>query len=337
MSKKFEYFKNFIDKNNGFILTTHEQPDGDGIGSELALNSLLNRLGKKSIIINSDLTPSRYHFLDIDSEIHTLNDFKLDSNFLENNSLMIVDAGEVLRIGSLNKYFGDKIDNYFVIDHHKVKDEDCENSEKFLIVEDAAATGEIIFDLFRYYNITPNIKEAQAIYTSIVVDTGRFKYERTTSMTHDIASDLIKLGVNPTFIQEKVFENFSQGKILLMSKVLSTLKYVLNGKAAFFYMPHDFLKNANIDYSETDDFPNLPLQVKDVFVSVFFKDMGNDFIKVSLRSKSPVSVYKIAQKFNGGGHDRASGIKYKGSLDDIEKEILEQINCELKQFNLLHI
>ncbi len=319
MENQIKYFESFLKKHRNFILTTHEFPDGDGLGCEVALNSMLIRLGYNSVVINSDEVPIMYDFLNVDEDLNTIDEMPYDIAKMDDIGLIIVDAVGFDRIGRVQKSLEGKVNDIFIIDHHI---NEPAIIEKNLINTEVVCTGEIVYDLFNYFELDISFKEAQAIYTSIVLDSGSFKYERTSSKTHNIAAEMIKKGVDTSYVYTKLFENFSIGRLMLEGRILSSIEFHLDKKIAVTHFSKSMLKDVNVEYEETEDLATVTLKSKEVLLSIFIKEYDAEIIKVSLRSKSPINVRDIAKEFNGGGHKRAAGIKFFGTINECMKQII---------------
>ncbi|MDA3941048.1 MAG: DHH family phosphoesterase [Spirochaetia bacterium] len=182
--KKFEYISNFLINNDNFILTAHETPDGDAIGSESAMYSALKSIGKNVIVINADLMADKYTFLDYNKNFRVL---KNNSNLpldINKYTLIILDTSDIDNIGIIKEKILKKTKNHLIIDHHESVNEISEN---ILIMSEASSTCEILYQLFEYSNIKIDFNIAQALFVGIVYDTGSFIYPKTTAKTFSIA------------------------------------------------------------------------------------------------------------------------------------------------------
>lgn len=318
-------FKRFLHRHHCFILSTHVNPDGDGLGAELALNDFLNTYGKKSYILNEAETPARYRFMDIDQEIHSLGEGKLNPKLLKKCAMIILDANHLERTGKVGEILTPYIKEIFYIDHHI--SENSHQDNYFNLVQ-ATSTGEIVYYIIRNMGNGLNYKIAQALYTSILTDTGSFRFPKTDWKTHRIVTELLKVGINPSSVYQEVYENSSLGRIKLLRSFLNKLSFEFSGKLAFSYITDAMLEEAESSNEETDGFVNMPLEGASVRVSVLVKAY-KDNVKVALRSKGAIDVSSIAKEFGGGGHFNASGFrlpdKNPEDLHEIKKIILEKL------------
>ncbi len=319
--QRFEEISRLIEDNNNFIITAHETPDGDAIGSECAMNLFLERLNKKSYIINADPMAKKYSFLDPDNRVSVLSEVQIPDNLSE-YTLLILDTNDIENIGEVSKEILPYVGRYFIIDHHESDDEIISNN---LIESNASSTCEIIYDLISSMNVKMDMSIANAIYVGIVYDTGSFIYPKTTAKTFLIAHELVKTGVNPNYIYSKIYESNSISALKLQSKVLSSLELYYGQKVAVQTMLKEDLEECSAHYEESDTLINIPLKSEAIKVSVFFKENEDGILRCSLRSKGNIDVAEIAQSYGGGGHKTAAGFKSKDPLDIIKIKVLDRL------------
>lgn len=310
-----------IDGEAHFVLTSHESPDADGIGSCVALAGLLDELGKSSRIIVPDQPPSRYGFLDPDKRLEVANEQMLNSVDWSSTVFMLLDAGEPKRTGALMSAFIPKAKVFGIIDHHVP--ELVPNSVRYVDTL-AVSTGELVYQLIQAFGKPITMTMARGIYTSIIVDSGNFRFERTTARTHQIAAEMIRLGVDPTECYDQVHQSHPRSRIELLAKVLMTLEYMEDGLIASMSVTEDMLESVHASSDQTEEFVNLPFQAEVTKISAFFKESG-DYVKVSLRSRGDYNVREVAARFGGGGHVRASGLRVKGSLNECKSQVIDAI------------
>jgi len=313
---------NFIKSHDRFILTAHETPDGDALGSELAMSFALKSLGKEVKIINADPMPVKYSFIDPNDDVSTLKDSNLSNLKLENYVLIILDTNDINNIGNVSSLILPYVEDSFIIDHH-------ENGETIisgnLVKEDASSTCEILYGLFKELNIELSLKICSALYVGIVYDTGSFIYPKTTAKTFHIAYDLVSRGVNPNYVYSKLYESNTISSLVLQSKVLSSLKLYYKDHVAVQTMRKETLAECGAFYEESDTLINIPLKSENIRVSIFFKENLEGLLRCSLRSKGNIDVVEIAQIFGGGGHKTAAGFKCKDSLDNTLSVVLDML------------
>jgi phosphoesterase RecJ-like protein len=302
----FKAIKDEILKSKRIGLSFHASPDGDAIGSTLALLNALRSLRKDSYIISRDVISDNFSFLSLSNEI--------DGNTLEpknNTDLVIVlDCGNTDRISADLSNYNGKIIN---IDHHI-------SNEKYGYINyidiKASATCELSYLLIKELGINMNDKTdlgvaiGSAIYTGILTDTGSFRHSNVTSRTHQITAKLIEIGVKNSEIHSNLFDNKSFNKVKLMGSVLSNIELVLDNKVAVLQIPKGMLEDFNLLNTDTSDIISVGLGIKGVEVSMLLKEV-KDGVKGSLRAKNNVDVRKIAEVYGGGGHIKAAGVMLK--------------------------
>jgi phosphoesterase RecJ-like protein len=310
---------NRIQESESIAILSHVMPDGDNIGSSLALYNALKALGKHVKYILDDDIPNIYKFLEYADKVE-----KPGSN--EKFDLAIVlDCSDIERLGKSASYLEGA--TVAVIDHHI-------SNKKFghlnIVDSKASATGELVYNLLNEMNCQINPKIAECLYTAIVTDTGQFQYSNTTEVTHKIIGDLITHGVIIADISKKIYQSNPKGKVLLIKKSLESLEFFNNDTITCMTLMQDHIRETGSLDSDTENLINFGRDIDSVEVAVFIKEVTKEKVKVSLRSKSKVDVCKIAAKFDGGGHLRASGCTICGSIENAKKQV---INAILEQLN----
>ncbi len=292
-----------------FLVTCHISPDGDAIGSVLAMVSLLHALGKKATGVLPDPAPLRYHFLAGVSELVVVDD---TSNHPAYKAAVILDAGEFGRIGQVAPLVGDGV-KVINIDHHTSNDG---FGDAAWVDASASATSEMLHDLFREFKITPDRDAAMAMYVAIMTDTGRFRFSNTTARTFATAAALVQQGANPAVAAEMVFYTTPKRVVNTLAKFLSRIELFENGRIS---MSNITLDEKNVD---TEGFVDHISAIHGVEVCALLREIEKDKFKVSLRSNSDeIDVAAIAAEMGGGGHKKAAGCRVSGTLSQ-SKEIL---------------
>lgn len=307
-----------INKFKNIAITYHTSPDGDALGSALALLRALKKYGKNPYIVSKDTIGKDFAYLnfenDIKGEVVEVKD--------ETECLITVDCGNVERLSGDFDFENKK---YFVIniDHHLSNDKFGDIN---YVDTSAAATAEIIYKLIKNMNIDIDKDIASCLYTSLLTDTGCFKHSGTSKTTHEIAGELISTGIDFTNIRRELFENKSKNKIQLYGKVINNLEFLNDDKLCIMTLTMDMLKELNLEGEDTSDVLSLASQINTVEVVVLLKET-EEKIKVSLRAKNYFDVRNIAEQFNGGGHIKASGCAIANvKLNEAKNKIVEAIN-----------
>ena len=315
----------FILESKKIGITYHVSPDGDAVGSVLALFNALKSLNKDCYIISKDTLSENLKFLKGSDEITG----EITEPVDETDIVVVLDCGNLERVSANLKEFTGTIVN---IDHHLSNDK---YGDINYIDSNAAATAEIVFELLNLMGISFEKEDSvlkdigTCMYTSIVTDTGAYRHSNVTERTHRISAVLKKIGVDNTFIYQSLFDNKDFSRIKLIGKALSSMQVILNGKVALLEIDKNFISDLGVDVGDTSDIISYGLQIKGVEVTLLLKEV-EDGVKASLRAKSYVDVRKIAEVFGGGGHIRAAGIKIKNiSMEEAKYEILNEIQKEL--------
>jgi phosphoesterase RecJ-like protein len=319
---EFQGIVDFITRTEKFVITAHETPDGDAIGSECAMSRVLCRLGKTVLVFNADPTPKKFSFLDADGVIQVLEDESQLPEGIEDFALLMLDTNDARNIGRVATMVLPRVREHYIIDHH-------ENDGDILagnyIQKSASSTSEILYQLFRQMGVPLDFPIAQALFAAIVYDTGSFIYPKTTSLTFEIARDLVTLGVEPNTVYAHIYESNSISALVLQSKVLATLELVHDDHVAVLTLRKEMIIESGAIYEEADQLINIPLKSEDIRVSVFFKENMDGLVRCSLRSKGTINVSEIAQFFGGGGHRTAAGFKCSESIEITKRIVLEKL------------
>ncbi|MGD0724454.1 MAG: bifunctional oligoribonuclease/PAP phosphatase NrnA [Spirochaetia bacterium] len=312
----------FLTRTRRFIITSHETPDADAIGSECAISRALRAMGKEAIILNADPIPRKLAFLDPDNLIQVLErEDQLPADMGE-YSLLMLDTNDAQNIGQIASLVLPRVREHFIIDHHEQEEDLLAGN---FIQKSASSTAEILYQLLREMNVTIDLAMAQALFTGIVYDTGSFVYPKTTALTFEIARDLVAKGVRPNIVYSKLYESNSISALILQTRVLATLELFFANHVSLLTMTRDMVVNSGANYEEADQLINIPLRSEDIRVSVFFKQNPAGLLRCSLRSKANINVAEIAQSFGGGGHRTAAGFKCRDTLEKTKQIVLEKL------------
>lgn len=318
---ELEKIAEVIRQNNSFLITSHISPDGDSIGSQLALGRTLERLGKEVIIVNHDPLPKIYDFLpgseNIGQKLFPNREFKV---------AFVFDSPDFSRLGSTIAMIK-KAKVIVNIDHHLGN----ERFGKYNYVDlQSSAVGEEIYELLKVMGFEIDKETALCLYVGILTDTGSFQQSNTTPYTHEIAAHLIKIGdLKPAQIYHQVYEIRLPSVIKLLSMTLDTLEISEGGKIAWMTITSEMFKRTKTTKAATENFINYVRSVKGSEVAVLFIEMAAGEIKVSFRSKDRINVNEIAHAFGGGGHLRAAACIIKGDLKEVKKMVLTKVEEQL--------
>ncbi len=324
MNNLLENILSKIKENDNFVVTTHVNPDGDAIGSELALARFISSFGKNVKIINHSQTPDYLLFmLNSESEVLQFNE-EIHTNFInEANIIFVVDLNHLNRTQSLEKYIRNSNAEIICIDHHEFP----ENFANINLIDiSSSSTGELIYKLLKHSKVVLDYNFAMPLYVAIMTDTGSFKYERTTSEIHRVTAELLDAGVIPKVIHQNIYEQGSANRIQLLGRAFNSLVVSKSGQLAYMKITNSDLKETNSSEEDVEGFVNYTLSIKGVEVGIFFFELGNGF-KMSFRSATKVPVNKLAAEFNGGGHFFASGARVENK--NMEETIPQVVDFAL--------
>lgn len=310
-----------ISESENIVITFHESPDGDSIGTSLALMQGLKKFHKNVKIISKDCTPDYLQFLPYSKDIDGRKSFIPENT----DCVLVVDCGDVKRINVENLDLENKKYTLINIDHHLSNEM---YGDYNYVDTNAIAVAEIIYQMLKILNVSIDGDMATCLYTSLITDSGSFRHSGTTSVTHAIAGDLINVGIDFSEIHRKVFENKPLSKIKLYGKIIEDMKMFFNDKLCLMRITQDMINSLGMEIDDTGDAISFGTSINTVEVAVLLKEWNNG-TKVSLRSKNKVDVRKIAETFNGGGHTRAAGLFLELSIDKAEETIKKALEKEL--------
>ncbi len=312
-------------ESNKIGIAFHASPDGDAIGSTLALYHGLKELGKDVYILSKEVVPDNLAFLPGSEEI----DGDMPRTTYDTDLVIVLDCGNMDRIcARVDDFCGTLIN----IDHHVTNDMYGVINH---IEPKSAATAEIVYLLLKElgYNFDSQEEIFQrigtCIFTGIVTDTGCFRHSNVTKRTHTISGELMECGVNNTKIYDSLFDNKPYEKVKLMGYALSRLELLVNNKVSFIELSKELLDSVSLGNLDTSDIISIALGIEGVEVAVVTKEV-EDGVKASLRSKADYDVRRVAEALGGGGHIKASGLKLMHtSLDEAKYKIIKEIEKEM--------
>jgi len=310
-------------RHHRFALTTHVRPDGDGLGSMLALGEILERQEKKVHLVIASIMPPRYQFLDSGEKIrhfHTVPDL----NQVE--AAVILDAGTWNQLGDFAPVLRSRKIPKLVIDHHQTQDD---LGAVKLVDVTAEATGRLVYEAIQALGEPLSARAANALFVALAMDTGWFRHNNATARSFGLAADLVRAGANPEMLYEHLFENNTLPRLKLMGLVLDRLQITNDGRVA-----HSEILNADYGATgavppDTEDLVNFTRSIQGVEVGILFLEQPRGGVKVSFRARDKVDVACVAEKFGGGGHRRASGATLNLPLDEARKKVFAALAVAL--------
>lgn len=305
-----------IARNKSFFLAGHINPDGDTIGSMLALALILKRMDKKVYLYSRDPIPGNLSFL---PQIRTIKVDKLPKSVFD--VIILLECSNPKRAGDL-KGLEKKIKFVVNIDHHKTSQF---YGDINLIDHSSSSTAEIVYRVFYKMKIVLTQKEAACLYTGIVTDTGRFHFPATSSQTLEIASRLLQTGFNFSKINDVLYSTKPLSVLKLLGRALADMELVFNGKVALMTLKKEDFAKAGACLEHSENIINYGMMIPHIKISVLFREEEDTILSVTFRSKGSIDVSSIAQKFGGGGHKNAAGCRMKISMEQAKEKILSEI------------
>ncbi|MGH7573292.1 MAG: DHH family phosphoesterase, partial [Gemmatimonadota bacterium] len=306
------------------VLTTHVQPDGDGIGSEVALALHLRSLGKTATILNPHPTPRRFTFLEPDPPIVPYAATVADRLLGEAELLVVLDISVSDRLGRLEEHVRRIAPPTLIIDHHtgasSIRGLDLRDS-------DAAATGVLIYELLGRWDaeITPDI--ATALYAAIAYDTGGFRYSNTRESVHRIAAELIGQGARALEVNHHLFESVSLPRMRLLARALDRFRLSPHGRVVSVVLPVSEIELAQATAEDVEGIVETLRSIEGVEVAILVKEVGREATKVSFRSSGPYDVAGFASRYGGGGHRNAAGAFIASPIADVAERLIPQAHA----------
>jgi phosphoesterase RecJ-like protein len=309
-----EQILQLIEESQTFLIASHESPDGDALGSTLALTNALREMGKEVVAYNQDRAPLDYAFLPGYATMVTEldNAQRFDVGF-------VLDAGELRRAGS---WIRERCQSLVNIDHHPYS-EDFGNI--YYVDTQACATGIMIYRLLQAGGYLVSREVAICIYTAILSDTGSFRYSNANPEAFRVAGEMISFGVDPWAIASGLYENQDLERLRLLALSLSTLRISTCGLYASLAVTLDMYASAGANEEHTDRFINYPRSIRGVEVAIFFRQLAADRFKVGFRSKGNIDVGALARAMHGGGHHNAAGAEVQGSLEHVQEWVFKRV------------
>ena len=321
-NSKFEEIGRILREHQRFAILGHVRPDGDALGSQLALALSLQQLGKEVRVWNEDGMLEKYSFLPR-AELLT----KPPSTPEVVDVAVALDTAIQNRLGTaLPAVRSAKI--WINIDHHLSNP--CYGDVVY--VDPAApATAEIVFRLIKSQGLPFNRDIAENLYAAISSDTGSFQYPQTSARTFEIAAELIRAGLDVGRLSQQLYENYPRRRLELLRELLRTMRFERGGRVASFSLSSKTAAELGVLPEDNEGLIDHLRAIHGVIVAVFFEELADGKVRISMRSKSDVvNVCAICQKFGGGGHTLAAGARVRGTLDEVEEKVLEEIGEVLK-------
>ena len=296
-----------------FVISSHSRPDGDSLGSQLAMAFALQALGKDVTVVNSDAAaPPFMAFPGVPGIVIAPS---VEGDF---DASIVMECSDYARTGVTG------LDRFFTIniDHHPGN---TGYGQINWFDPSAAACAEMVFDVVQGLGVQMTIEIATHIYIAILTDTGSFHFSNLSPRTFDICRQLLEAGVDPVRVARQVYDSASVGRLKLCGSIMNGMCVDATGRIAVLCLDHEMARAAGATYDDTEGVINEPLTVKSVQAVVFFKQSDGDNYRVSLRSKGAVDIGAVAKEFGGGGHKNAAGCSAAGPIDELRATFVEKV------------
>ncbi len=334
-SKEFIRFREALGSAKRVLISTHQLPDGDGLGAEVALFHYLKRARKACRVYNPDPLPRRYRFLDPKRQI-LLGPGEVE--LWDTCDLwIIVDTNDPRRLGRLWQEMSLRARKIIFLDHHPdlAGAGDIAYPPHASVVSDtqSSSIGEMLHHVFSELSL---VKLAQdvgvGLYVSIMTDTNSFRYSRTTPQAHRIAAEMIEAGVNPEEIYQNIYSSKEVSHLQLLGNMLQNVKVSHGGKVAWLEMSLDLRRRHQASSDDTQSFLNLLLLLKDAEVVCLFREEDDTQVRVSIKSKGRVIINKVAMELGGGGHDYSAGLALSAPIEKTVEAVIGRIETLVSHY-----
>ncbi len=323
-----EKFAKVLESHRKLGLVTHINPDGDAIGSQLAIRYWLEQQGIETLMFNDDRVPDNLHWLKDHHKIEVPSSTLLD----QCDGFLFIDGNHPSRFGDMASWFEHTEKPIYLIDHHP--DPFPDFFKEMLWDPGASSTSWLVYKLFELRGVEHITKDiAEALYCGIVTDTGSFRFESVTAETHFAIGNIIRLGdLRPSEIYDRIYNDKNLSHHRLLGMVLYNIRLLCNSQVATTHVTREMLSETDCSPYDLEGFVNYPLSIKGVVISVLFYER-DERIKISMRGKSMMDLNQLARKFNGGGHFNAAGAWHSGPMKAAMEEVVSEITRELGKSN----
>ena len=303
-----------IKKAETIVILAHENPDGDAIGSVLAMGLALKTMGKKPDMIIREF-PRTFNFLPGANEV------KQNSDVKKYDLAISLDCANLKRL--VGREYFEEARKTIVIDHHGTNSMYADIN---FVNPVSPACCEILVGMFTYFDIDINQEIGACILTGIITDTGGFKYQGVTSETFEFTAELLRKGVNVSEIYKKALETRTRANFELLKRTLDRMETLEDGKVTFTYMTNQDKEELNVQPGDDEGLVEIGRDIEGVEVSIFIKQKDNENkYKISMRSNDYVNVSDICYIFGGGGHPRAAGCLIQGDIQQVKDKVLKEV------------
>ena len=321
-AEQHRIFSEVLAGNQSFVVTTHMHPDGDALGSQIALARFLTARNKDVRLINGDPAPALLSFVTEGSTEIEIYDPATHDELLRNvDRVVLVDNSAPDRLGRMEPIMTEVAANTLCIDHHPTRDAPWGDT---ILQVGASATAALVWQLIRQDGWEPDARSCEAVFVGIVTDTGFFRFNSACAHTHRIAAELLDRGVEPGSVYRRIYERNSEAYTRLLGHALTGLRIEAEGRVALVVIRRATIEELAAGDVDTSEITSALLALEGVQVVLLFRELAQHGVKVSLRSKGTTDVHKLASGFGGGGHRNASGIVLDEPIETVVDQVLAQ-------------
>lgn len=317
-------FVAFVHTHQRFVVTTHVRPDGDGLGSQLALATALESLGKRVWLTIASVLPPRYAFLDPDGRIQRF--VPPGEAYRDADAIVVLDTGTWNQLDDFGSFLRNSPAARAVIDHHQTQDD--LGALRFVDTS-AEATGRLVYEAILALTGAVPPEAADPLFTALAMDTGWFRHNNTTPASFALAAELVAAGAKPDWLYEQLFEQNTLPRYKLTGLILERLQKTADGRVAYTEIRRGDYEATGALPPDSEDLVNYTRGLAGVQVGLLFMEQPRGGVKVSFRARPPTDVAKVAEQFGGGGHRLASGAIVDAPLPEVERRVLESVRAAL--------
>ena len=323
-------FADVVRSASRILLTVHQRPDGDCLGSQLAMKRILEKLGKTVYTLNPHSVPPTLKFLDPNGELLGLNEATPEERNRINDVdlVMVLDTSAWAQLADIGPLFKASTARKIVLDHHHKSDDI--GAERF-VDSDAEATGTLVVQAAEALEVPMDREIAEAAFVAMATDTGWFRFSSVRAETLRIAAKLLDAGAVPADLYRELYEQESLGRIRLVGRTLAQVESHFDGRLMFTRIMQDDLLSAGAVPSDTEDIVNMALQVHGSQMAVLVSELKDRTFKISFRSRCAVDCSRLAARFSGGGHKQAAGASSDRSFEELRKALLDAVGQALDE------
>ncbi len=311
-----------LDEGERFVILTHVNADGDGIGSSIGLYGFLQARGKNVRMIQNEPVMEQYRFLELADRIEVFEAGEM-SEFIESaDGIFVLDNGSMARLGRIEPSVRASSALKVCLDHHETSDDGW---DVLVLDEKASATGEVVYWLFEAAGgaeLTGAM--AEALYVALITDSGHFRFSKTRPATHRMTAELLEHGVRPEKVYETVYHRQSEADLRLTGAALARLQLAMDDQLVWTVLDLELQKHLGALQVDTSGVINILLSLEAARVAMLLRELPDGKVKVSLRSRGTITIHGLAQRHGGGGHEHAAGLVMDGPPEEAARRLVEE-------------